>query len=364
MLASYIPCLDGIRALAFLVVLVSHSGFGRVVPGGFGVTIFFFLSGFLITTLLRREAASTGTISIRGFYARRTLRIFPPMYATLLAVVVLIDAGVLLGPVQWKAIGLSSMYLANFLPWLTASVLPKGLGVLWSLAIEEHFYLIFPWIFLWMLRRKVSEKKAAIFLLIACGACLAWRIYLVDALRVTSDRTYMATDTRFDAILFGCAFALIANPLMREVPNSIQQHLGKLALLAIVAIVASMSYREDAFRETFRYSIQSLALAPVFLFVLQSPQAWQSRWLEQKALRKLGRLSYSMYLIHFCIISKIATFVHNRVSVAVLGFILSALFAQAMFLAIEQPISRWRNERSRRSRKSATRVVEPSVAAT
>src|SRR5437016_5429614 len=79
----YIPSLDGIRAVAFLFVFVAHAGLGNVVPGGFGVTIFFFLSGYLITTLMRREAERSGTVSLRIFYARRFLRIFPPFYLVL-----------------------------------------------------------------------------------------------------------------------------------------------------------------------------------------------------------------------------------------------------------------------------------------
>jgi peptidoglycan/LPS O-acetylase OafA/YrhL len=87
--AFYLPCLDGIRGLAFLLVFVAHAGLGRLLPGGLGVTIFFFLSGYLITTLLRLEIEDTGTISLRNFYVRRALRILPPMYVTLCIVALL-----------------------------------------------------------------------------------------------------------------------------------------------------------------------------------------------------------------------------------------------------------------------------------
>ena len=79
----YIPSLDGLRAVAFLLVFVAHSGLDNVVPGGFGVTVFFFLSGYLITTILRIEAQKTGTISLGKFYLRRAFRILPPLYVTL-----------------------------------------------------------------------------------------------------------------------------------------------------------------------------------------------------------------------------------------------------------------------------------------
>src|ERR1700739_2193320 len=77
-----IPALDGLRACAILLVFVSHGGLDNLVPGGFGVTVFFFLSGYLITSLLRLEALNSGTISLRAFYTRRVFRIFPPMYLT------------------------------------------------------------------------------------------------------------------------------------------------------------------------------------------------------------------------------------------------------------------------------------------
>jgi len=76
----HIPSLDGIRAVSFMIVFLSHAGLERLVPGGFGVTVFFFLSGYLITTLLRMEAERTGSIDLRGFYLRRVFRIFPPFY--------------------------------------------------------------------------------------------------------------------------------------------------------------------------------------------------------------------------------------------------------------------------------------------
>ena len=76
----YIPSLDGIRAIAFLIVFISHAGLGKIVPGGFGVTIFFFLSGYLITTQLRREHERSHKIDFKKFYMRRILRIWPPFY--------------------------------------------------------------------------------------------------------------------------------------------------------------------------------------------------------------------------------------------------------------------------------------------
>ena len=91
----YLPQLDGVRALAILIVFAAHCGYSHVVPGGFVVTVFFFLSGYLITTLLRIERARAGGVSLSAFYLRRSLRILPPLYLTLLAAGALYAAGLL-----------------------------------------------------------------------------------------------------------------------------------------------------------------------------------------------------------------------------------------------------------------------------
>ena len=90
----HVPQLDGIRAIAVLIVMISHGGLGKYVPGGFGVTIFFFLSGYLITSLLRVEVACNGRVDFKAFYIRRTLRIMPPLYVTLVILTAMYLAGV------------------------------------------------------------------------------------------------------------------------------------------------------------------------------------------------------------------------------------------------------------------------------
>ena len=95
--SAYIPSLDGLRAVSILIVLLSHAGVSQRIPGGFGVTIFFFLSGFLITTLLLREYDRNGTVSLRNFYIRRLLRLTPPLLLTLLAAAVLYMLGFVRG---------------------------------------------------------------------------------------------------------------------------------------------------------------------------------------------------------------------------------------------------------------------------
>jgi peptidoglycan/LPS O-acetylase OafA/YrhL len=145
----YIPSLDGIRAISFFLVFFSHIGLGGVVPGGFGVSIFFLLSGFLITTLLRAEFGRYQRISLSSFYLRRVLRILPPLYVTLALAALLWYPDIPFAGTVAQALQVSNYYEI----FASDPRSMKGTAVLWSLAVEEHFYLIFPLLYVWMCGR-------------------------------------------------------------------------------------------------------------------------------------------------------------------------------------------------------------------
>jgi len=300
---TYIPGLDGIRAIAFMLVYFAHTGLGFFVPGGLGVTIFFFLSGYLITTLLRIEKQRTGTISISQFYFRRTLRIFPPMYVTLAVWAMLTAAGIFVGRVEWQPTVLAGLYLTNYTDLFTPHRMHGGLTILWSLSVEEHFYLLFPWLFLLFLRKHWSSRSRSLVLAGLCATALVWRCVCLTYFH--SVFNYLHTDTRFDSILFGCLLAVCMNPFLDRVPAWISRHLKLLAVTGLAMLLVSLLLRGSFFRDTFRYSVQGLALAGIFTFVLAAPHSWAVRRLEHPALRWLGRMSYSMYLIHLCVITAV-----------------------------------------------------------
>ena len=209
--------MDGIRAISFFLVFFAHAGLGAtVIPGGFGVTIFFLLSGFLITTLLRMEFERNRRIGLGSFYLRRVLRILPPLYVTLALAVVLWWIG--RGHGAFPVWGFASQVLqvSNYYQiYADQGVILPGTGVLWSLAVEEHFYLLFPLLYLWMCPR-FSVRRQVLVLLALCAAALAWRCILHFHFHAGTIRTYYGTDTRFDSILFGCVFAIVANPILRD----------------------------------------------------------------------------------------------------------------------------------------------------
>ncbi|HET9958311.1 MAG TPA: acyltransferase, partial [Polyangiaceae bacterium] len=195
--ALHIPSLDGIRAFSFLIVFLSHAGLSGIVPGHFGLTLFFFLSGYLITTLMRVEFDTTSNVSFKQFYLRRVLRILPPFYLVLIAATLLSLSGFLGGEVTWRGFGFQAAHLTNYYiighGWWTG--LAPGTWVYWSLAVEEHFYFVFPLLYLWLRRKGLSGRGQALTLLSICALLLIWRIVLVYGLDAPKDRTYVATDT-------------------------------------------------------------------------------------------------------------------------------------------------------------------------
>lgn len=298
-----IPLLDGIRAISVIIVMLSHSGFGHVVPGGFGVTVFFFLSGFLITTLLINEFEKKKTINLRNFFVRRFLRLSPPLVFTLLIAYVLVAFDLIGGGVSWLGGVFQFFYMANYhqvfnLP----GEVPEGTGILWSLAVEEHFYLFFPFLFLFLIVN-TTRKSAALILIFITAVVLIWRCYLIYALEVNENRTYYSTDTRIDSILFGCIMALVINPVETTLKrkNTLKNIL--LFTTAALGILATFLYRDDIFRETFRYTFQGVLLIPIFYIAITNANSFPFRWLDYTTFQKIGFFSYSIYLIHHIVIS-------------------------------------------------------------
>ena len=342
--ALHIPSLDGIRALSFGCVFLAHAGLPGV-PGLFGVTVFFFLSGFLITTLLRRELDKTGRVSLKNFYLRRVLRILPPFYL-ILAGAALLSAYGISGPhFEWTPLMAQALHYANY--WIAFhgfGGFPPGTGVYWSLAVEEHFYLLFPWLFVALHRAGASNGRKVAVLLGLCALSLVWRCILIFVLRAPVDRTSVASDTRFDSILFGCALALYENPMLDK--TALSEKIWKYVLLPLAGAVLLLTFalRTDAFRETFRYTLQGLALVPLFVCAMRYPTWGPMRLLNWKPVAFVGTLSYSLYLLHQVVLACITNLQPNwgTAKVALLALLLSGLLAFAIYQAIEKPCAELR----------------------
>lgn len=343
----YINSLDGFRALAIMIVFLAHAGYGTIIPGGFGVTIFFFLSGFLITTLMRIEYEKNGNVNFKDFYLRRIFRIFPPLYITLIIIGGLCFTNFIQHDMQISAVLAQFFHLTNYYMIYRGEIgfIPET-SILWSLCVEEHFYFVFPAVFLFLARRMSYNRMALVFTAIAI-VVLLWRYYIVYVDGTSYQwresflaRTYLATDTRIDSIIYGCIMGVWANPVLdRDVMVSQLKKIGFLTI-ALIVLLFCFFYRDQFFRETFRYSLQGMALFPVFYLAVIRSDWFIFRWLNWRMVRGLGIISYTFYLFHQTGIFLTKTYFQGSpVSDVILSFVVTVLFSVMMYFLIERHMS-------------------------
>jgi peptidoglycan/LPS O-acetylase OafA/YrhL len=344
-----VPELTGIRAVAIGIVFVSHT-VSPIVPGGLGVTIFFFLSGYLITSLLRAEASQRGAISLKHFYIRRTLRIMPPLYVTLILSWLLWRWHILVMSAPDRAAVTSQwLYYSNYERiWGSARGWPSPL---WSLAVEEHFYLIFPLLFGTLLM-KMKPKKAALACVAACFFILVVRIVQGIQGPYWLELNYFCTHTRIDSILWGCALALWNNPILDEdawKPSSVWFISGS----SVVLIAASI--QQPFFAETLRYTLQGIGLYVIFGYVLTGHPI-TSLALNNAPARWVGVWSYTIYLVHEEVFKIVRYWTHlPHIVTAAASLALSCAVAMAMYVLIERPCAKLRR---RLHKERAPRPIE------
>ncbi len=362
-----IPSLDGIRALSFLVVFISHDRLEQI-PGLFGVAVFFFLSGYLITTLMRMEIEATGTLSVKDFFLRRAFRILPPFYMVLILILCIVRAGWLWGTYTSADLWASLFYITNYWNIYVHSIMMPGFNIFWSLAVEEHFYLLFPFVMLLLMRLKLTRRAQALTLCAVCGAVLLWRCILVFKLHsldmtfgpVTYPlRTMYATDTRLDSILFGCVLALWGNPILDKRPN----HSWTATIVGMITLLATFVIRAPEFRETFRYTLQGLALIPLFISAIRLHDHWSFKWLNSRPLKFLGVLSYTLYLVHYPALNLVERWSDNRLVVGVIALSLSIAVAWVMHVLVEKPMAEFRRRFGSRNTENVESPAEVPVAA-
>ena len=293
----HLPFLDGLRAVSILVVLTWHSHgplrtLGARLSGWSGVDVFFVVSGFLITALLLKEQAETGTVSFRGFYLRRALRIMPAYYVFLAAILLFY------GPGASEAVGIAALYLSNYDAALgdrLTNTVP--LGHTWSLAIEEQFYLLWP-LTLWL-----AGRRALVVTLTTIGAVIAWKLWHIrggSPEHLLWFRLYYAFDTRADSLLIGCAAALLwMQPAVRAAVTS--GLAGRwTAALPVIALLYSMQYMAAAGRGQHFWCVlvpmHSVLVALLIWAMLAVPTGPVAATLSHPAATWLGRRSYSLYL--------------------------------------------------------------------
>jgi peptidoglycan/LPS O-acetylase OafA/YrhL len=218
-----------------------------------------------------------------------------------------------------------------------------GTIVLWSLAVEEHFYLLFPAVFRF-LNRTVERRMQAGVLLLACAGCLLWRIALIVWLHQPSVRTELGTDTRFDGLLLGCLMAIIANPALDNPPWLSSKRLRFAALLALPILLFTFAYRNEVFRFTWRFTLQGVALLPLFAYVIRERNSFAYKILNVRWVAQLGVLSYSLYLIHAIILDWFTRHLHSsKVIIGVATLAVSIVVAKLLQISVERPFQTLRS---------------------
>jgi len=352
-----IASLDGIRAVSFMLVFLSHIGWDKfllhigrraVVTGDFGVTVFFFLSGFLITTLLRSEFEKNGSVNVRHFWLRRSLRILPPLYLVVTAAALL--AMVVYPPGTFTAGSLAAKLLFYQNYWISFVDLqgPPGTPVVWSLAVEEHFYLLFPWLYIAMQKWKLSRPAQAYLLWGLCALVLIWRCVLFLSMGPNVNRAHIlfGTDCRVDAILFGCALAVWNNPVLDPPRGSPQLWKYRLLPLAIAVLLLCLAINRMDFKNTVYFSLQGVALTAVFICAIRFSNWPVFRFLNWRPVAYVGALSYSLYLTHEVVLLAVLELLPQwRGSLRVLlTLAISLVVSWAIYELIEVPCARLRRK--------------------
>lgn len=306
--SRYMPGLDGLRALALIGVMGYHWNFGFAGGGFLGVSLFFVLSGYLITDILASQWHHQRRIDLKDFWIRRFRRLLPAMLLMLFFLVVwvtLFDRSRLpalrsevLGAVtyisNWQFIFQQQSYFESFGP-------PSPLGHFWSLAVEEQFYLLWPLIMLAVL--KLFPRRGQLFTFIAAGAAIsALTMAVIYQPGDDPSRVYYGTDTRAFGLLIGAGLAVVwpSWKLSTHVSRATRRRLNVTGAAAML-IILSMMWQVDRY-DSFLYQggmfLFSLAAA-VLVAVLAHPGASISRLLSWKPLLWIGVRSYGIYLWHY-----------------------------------------------------------------
>lgn len=280
------PGLDGLRGIAVLLVLAGHAAVPNMTSaGGVGVTVFFTLSGFLITTLLLDDIDQHGRIRFGRFYRRRALRLFPAA-GVLVAVVAVLGLITASSGVHQRTVLGSLFYASNY---TVKGGAYDWLGHTWSLAIEEQFYLVWPLLLLGLLKLGVRQWVLAVLVFDLAFVSMWVRFSQYDHGAGTY-RIYFWPDARADALLIGAAVAI----LIREVQAERTQ--WWLAALGAVPLAVALPWNN---------AVQSVETLPTFVALGTAAILWATAQgpglavLEQPWLRWVGHRSYGLYLWHY-----------------------------------------------------------------
>ena len=348
----YITGLDGIRAIAVIMVLAYHLKLALFKSGFLGVTVFFVLSGYLITGILISEVEEEGTIDLKNFWLRRIRRLVPAVMS--MAVVIIFVSAVVNRVIFTKGckdflasvLGFNNWWqIFNKVSYFEAAGVPSPFTHCWSLAIETQFYLIYPLILLgiYKLAKSRGEGRVKRGLLFA-GVTLLLALISVILMIVLFDpqkdasRVYYGTDTRAFSLLFGALLAIMWEYRMvpRRLSASVNMVLGSVSFAALLVMTIAINgssnfwYRGGQFFGTI--------LTVLMVYAVSGRKTWLSRFLSNPVLKWIGDRSYSIYLWHYPIILLISKGIKASWWITLIEIVLSVVLAELSYRFIETPI--------------------------
>jgi len=342
----YNPALDGLRAIAAMLVVADHCRVPGFAAGFFGVDLFFVLSGYLITRLLVDEFDARSRINLRGFYLRRFLRLTPPLLLMLVAYLAV-------APMAWpqfslwahiRDAALAGFYLSDYS--LVFWHHPRMLLHSWSLAVEEHFYLIWPLAILLLTRIEIRWRIAVLFGIYLLAT--VWRIFEYE--RLDWNTTYYRFDTRMSGLVFGAILAIWL-PRIGRISEKIANAAGVFACAALI-LCLTVGYWHAPGGLVWMISLVEVAAAAL-LIAASVQNSWVSAMLSAPPLVGIGIISYGVYLWHY----PAAAFFRGLLpwyQTMPLVLTLALATATASYLAIERPLQRYRRGLNTRWRETGT----------
>lgn len=341
---SRIPGLDFLRAISVLMVLVDHSGMTWLGPialfnGGIGVEIFFVLSGFLITWMLLHELDKHQDINLLDFYRRRAARLLPAFYAYVLLGITYLTLRHL--PVPWDAVVAACLYVLNYYQGLTGAA-THFLSPCWSLAVEEQFYLLWPFALLALFRHRIRMVPFMCTVIVAVWLCRPILMWVFD---VPDAYLYRALETRADHLAVGCVLAmLLRQQFWLEVSARLARRKWVLPALAVLLITSATLQQIQAYKYSLGYALEPLLIGFMIPLVIlrSSENSWFAKLANFKTIVTIGQISYGMYLVHPLLMYPIRMAVERATGLSVLGVGVSILavivFAYVSFTWFETPV--------------------------
>ena len=354
--SKYLPSIDSLRALAVLAVIIYHVDVNYL-PGGFlGVDLFFVLSGYLISSLIIKEYRKTGSLNLYNFYIRRARRLLPAVYfmITVGLVVMVLFNEVLLRKSHLDAIfgyiySSNWWYIFHKLDYFDSFGAQSPFKHLWSLAIEEQFYMIFPLLFLLVNGKKKSKdgtyKLNKNFLYVVLGLILVSliaHILLFDINNIS--RIYFGTDTRAFSLLVGVVGAILYPMERLHAKVTLQQNMvySVVSLVSIATLITVMIYTSEYNTLLYRGGFLLVAILGLIVIISSGKQhTLMSRLLSFKPVVFIGKISYSLYLWHFPVLvltTPVSEIGNPNIFFVILRIVLTFAVAIVSYVFVETPI--------------------------